>query len=445
MKIAFHSLGCKVNQYETEALTERFREKGNEIVGETDFADVYIVNTCTVTALADRKSRQYIRRMKKINPDSIVVVTGCYSQVAPEEVAAIEGVDIVAGTNEKSRIPSLVDEYIKNGCGEKIVRVLPREEIKGYDEMGIITSMESRTRAYIKVQEGCRMFCSYCLIPYARGDLRSREPENILKEAEALIAQGFKEIILTGINTALYGEEEGFMERHPECEGLKGIEIVIKMIIDLDGDFRIRLSSLEPNVIDAEYVKRLFRYDKLCHHLHLSLQSGSDRVLSLMNRHYTGREYLDIVDTLKAFDADYGVSTDIIGGFPGETDRDFRDSLDMIEKAGFCKVHAFNYSKRPGTKAAAMKGHLPHDLKKKRTLALIDKGNEAAQRFFIQCAGSTRRVLFEEFDIASGEFIGYTDNYIRVYVKGEEGGKYRLNEFCDVKLISRYKDGMKGE
>lgn len=444
MKIAFHTLGCKVNQYETEALAERFKENGHEIVGENDFADVYIINTCTVTALADRKSRQYIRRMKKINPDSIVAVTGCYSQVSPDEVAAVEGVNIVTGTNEKSLLPKYVMEYAANP-GEQIVRVKTREELCGYDEMGIITSMESRTRAYIKVQEGCNRFCSYCQIPYARGDVRSRSPYDVLKEAEALVSKGFKEIILAGINTALYGYEKGFFEKYPEFEGLEGIEIVIKLINDIDGDFRIRLSSLEPTVINAEYVKRLFKYKKLCPHIHLALQSGSDRVIKLMNRRYTRNEYLDIVNVLREFDPHYGISTDIIAGFPGETEEDFRDSIDMINRVNYCKVHAFNYSKRPGTKAAEMKGHLPPELKKKRTLALISAGEESQTRFFKECEGDVRRVLFEEFDVAAGEFIGYTDNYIRVYAHGEEGGRYKLNEFCDVKLLSQYKDGMKGE
>lgn len=444
MKIAFHTLGCKVNQYESEALSERFREKGHEIVGENEFADVYIINTCSVTSLADRKSRQYIRRMKRVNPASVVAVTGCYSQVSSAEVAAIDGVNIVTGTNEKSRLPEYIDEYIA-GDGSQIVAVKERKDLIGYDEMGIITSMESRTRAYIKVQEGCDRFCSYCIIPYARGTVRSRAPQDVVNEARALIEKGFKELILTGINTALYGTENGFAEKYPECAEKPGIESIISLINEIDGDFRIRLSSLEPTVINADYVKGLFKYEKLCHHLHLALQSGSSRVIELMNRNYTREEYLEIVNALKEFDANYGISTDIIAGFPNESEEDFRESINMIYEAGFCKVHAFNYSKRPGTVAADMKGHLPPDIKSRRTAALIKAGAEASQKFFIKNAGTVRRVLFEEFDVDNNEFIGYTDNYIRVYAAGGCEKAYKCNEFCDVKLLAPYKDGMRGE
>lgn len=465
MKVAFHTLGCKVNQYESEALAERFREKGHEIVGESDFADVYIINTCSVTSLADRKSRQYIRRMKRVNPKSVVAVTGCYSQVAPGEVAAVEGVNIVTGTNEKSRLPEYIEEYmaqmgvasesVSGGRGEgcdagesgrkQIIAVKERKDLTGYDEMGVITSMESRTRAYIKVQEGCDRFCSYCIIPYARGTVRSRAPQDVVAEAKALIDKGFKELILTGINTALYGTEEGFAEKYPQCADKPGIESVISLISEIEGDFRIRLSSLEPTVINVDYVKGLFKYDKLCHHLHLALQSGSTRIIEMMNRHYTREEYLEIVGALKEFDPNYGISTDIIAGFPGETEEDFRESISMIYEAEFCKVHAFNYSKRPGTAAADMKGHLPPDVKSRRTAALIAAGSEGSERFFMKNAGTVRRVLFEEFDVDKNEFIGYTDNYIRVYAAGGCGKPYKCNEFCDVKLLAPYKDGMKGE
>lgn len=468
MKVAFHTLGCKVNQYESEALAERFREKGHEIVGESDFADVYIINTCSVTSLADRKSRQYIRRMKRVNPKSVVAVTGCYSQVAPGEVAAVEGVNIVTGTNEKSRLPEYIEKYmaqmeaesesLSGSCGgaeessgawesggRQIIAVKERKDLTGYDEMGIITSMESRTRAYIKVQEGCDRFCSYCIIPYARGTVRSRAPQDVVAEAKALVDKGFKELILTGINTALYGTEEGFAEKYPQCADKPGIESVISLISEIEGDFRIRLSSLEPTVINVDYVKGLFKYDKLCHHLHLALQSGSTRVIGMMNRHYTREEYLEIVAALKEFDSNYGISTDIIAGFPGETEEDFRESISMIYEAEFCKVHAFNYSKRPGTVAAEMKGHLPPDVKSRRTAALIAAGAVGSERFFMKNADTVRRVLFEEFDVDNNEFMGYTDNYIRVYAAGGTGKPYKCNEFCDVKLLAPYKDGMKGE
>lgn len=428
MKAAFHTLGCKVNQYETEALKEQFQDAGYEIVSEDDFADVYVINTCTVTNMSDRKSRQYIRKMKRVNPSAVVAVTGCYAQVSPEEVAAMEDVDIVAGTNEKHRLLRYVEEFA--AVKKQQYHVKPYEELTEYISSGIVTSMESRTRAYIKIQEGCNRFCSYCVIPYARGKVRSRSTDEILEEAKGLIAQGFREIILTGINTALYGEDLG----------LGGIEPLIARLNELDGDFRIRLSSLEPTVINAEYVKGLLRYEKLCPHLHLSVQSGSDHVLSLMNRHYTREEYLEIVNVLKEHDPLYGITTDIIAGFPQETEDNFADSLRIIDEAGFCKVHAFKYSQRKGTVAAEMKGQIPGPEKNRRSQALIEKADAATRAFYEKCQGAVRRVLFEE--AADGMITGYTDNYVKVYVKGNEE---MLNHFYDVRLIEEYRDGMKGE
>lgn len=442
MKAAFHTLGCKVNQYETEAMKEQFRAAGYEIVDEEDFADVYVINTCTVTNLADRKSRQYIRRMKKKSPDAVVAVTGCYAQVKPEEVGALEEVNIVAGTGEKNNIVRYVQEFMDQRQNQQHIKAY--DDLTTYDDRGIITSMESRTRAYIKIQEGCDRFCAYCLIPFARGHVRSRDPEEIVLEAKTLIEKGFKEIILTGINTALYGTEESF--GYPlleDEEGFSGIEIIIKRINQLPGEFRIRLSSLEPTVINAEYVKRLMKYERLCPHLHLSIQSGSDHVLGLMNRHYDRQEYLDIVKVLKDYDPLYGITTDIICGFPGETEEDFADSLDMIDRVKFCKVHAFKYSKRDGTAAAAMKGQISGEVKNRRIDELIAAGDAAASKFVELCRGSVREVLFEEFAAdGSGLITGYSDNYIKVYAEGTETD---LNNLRKVRLTEEYKDGMKGE
>lgn len=442
MKAAFHTLGCKVNQYETEAMKEQFRAAGYEIVDEEDFADVYVINTCTVTNLADRKSRQYIRRMKKKSPDAVVAVTGCYAQVKPEEVSTLEEVNIVAGTGEKNNIVRYVQEFLEERLNQQHVR--DYDDLTTYDDRGIITSMESRTRAYIKIQEGCNRFCAYCLIPFARGHVRSRDPEEIVLEAKTLIERGFKEIILTGINTALYGTEESF--GYPlleDEEGFSGIEIIIKRINQLPGEFRIRLSSLEPTVINAEYVKRLMKYERLCPHLHLSIQSGSDNVLKAMNRRYDRQEYLDIVKVLKDYDPAYGITTDIICGFPGETEADFADSLDMIEHVVFCKVHAFKYSKREGTAAAAMKGQVAGEVKNRRIDQLIAAGDSAASKFVELCRNTVREVLFEEFAAdGSGLITGYSDNYIKVYAEGTEAD---LNNLRKVRLKEKYKDGMKGE
>lgn len=429
-KAAFHTLGCKVNQYETEAMKKIFRENGYEIVGEHEFADVYVINTCTVTAVADRKSRQYIRRMKKVNPESIVAVTGCYVQINPREVKAIDGVDIVAGTGEKHRII----DYI-NGIASP-----ERGNLESFVEMGPVASTDSRTRAYIKIQDGCNRFCSYCVIPYARGPVRSRPLDNILAEAEQLISSGCKELVLTGINTALYG-----MENNPEEFGL---EPVIEAINGLPGDFRIRLSSLEPAVVNSEYVKKLFRFDKLCRHLHMSAQSGSDRVLAAMNRPYNRQGYMELVKTLCAFDPCYGISTDIIVGFPGETEKDFEDSCKLAAHCGFCKTHIFKYSKRPETKAATMPDQISPHVKADRSDRLQRIASEASKAFFkmnLEEArrGRTQQVLLEEVT-KDGRFIsGYTGNYIRTYIPYDD--KYQLNSFVQVRLEDLFRDGMTGE
>ncbi len=448
-KAAFHTLGCKVNQYETEAMKEQFASCGYEIVGEEDKADVYVINTCTVTNLADRKSRQYIRRMKKQCPEAVIAVTGCYAQVKPEELEALPEVDIVAGTGEKNNLAGYVEEYLHEHKKQK--HILEYDALTSYHDKGIITSMDFRTRAYVKIQEGCNRFCSYCLIPFARGAVRSRNPEEIIEEVKTLIDKGFREVVLTGINTALYGTEESFcypLTTEEKREKMQGIEIIINRINALEGDFRIRLSSLEPTVVNADYVKRLMKYEKLCPHLHLSIQSGSDRIIGAMNRHYSRQDYLDIVSVLKAHDPHYGVTTDIICGFPGETEEDFAGSLRIVEEADFLKVHAFKFSKREGTAAWEMKDQIDGETKNERVTRLIKRSEEVTKKFLESSAGEVRRVLFEQEEAGEkgerGEsFIsGYTENYIKVYAFGSPA---HLNSFQKVKLLEPYRDGMKGE
>jgi len=437
VRIAFHTLGCKVNQYETEALKERFRSRGYEIVPESGIADVYVVNTCTVTNIADRKSRQYIRRVRKINPESVIVATGCYAEVKPGEAAEIEGVDIVVGNQNKMELPDHLEAFLKGGEPVRDDGQV-RRQAGEYAETGLLSAMESKTRALIKVQDGCNRFCSYCIVPYARGELRSRPLKSILREAETLIGNGFKEIVLTGINTALYGAEEGFA-------GSGGLEEVISGLNSLGGDFRIRLSSLEPTVIDAAYVQKLFKYEKLCHHIHLSLQSGSDKILERMNRKYSIGEYMEIVRTLLDFDRGYGISTDIIAGFPGESEDDFQKSLEIIQKVNFCKVHVFKYSGRKGTAAAEMSGQTDGKEKSKRSAMLMAEGGRSAQRFFESNVGTQKRVLIEEYMESIGCYSAYTDNYIKVYNKFYPEKRVNINEFVDVTLTEIYKDGMKAE
>ena len=461
MKVAFHTLGCKVNQYESEAMAGMFRRAGYEIVGEEDFADVYVINTCTVTATADKKSRQYIRRMKKVNGKSIVAVTGCYAQVDPQAVSAICDVDIVVGVNEKGQLLKLVREFTdarRNGRkpGEdavsraKIMRISPYEMLSRFEELGPVMSTEGRTRAYVKIQEGCNRFCSYCVIPYARGPIRSRPIENIIEEAEMLVKRGCKEIVLTGINTAMYGMEG--IDLYSGTPGvwdseMFGVEKVISAVSRIKGDFRIRLSSLEPAVVNADYVKRLLRYDRLCHHLHMSAQSGSSRVLGKMNRPYTREQYIELVETLHEFDPCYGISTDMIVGFPGEKERDFADSVSLVERCGFCRTHVFKYSKRPVTEAAAMREQTAPQIKQQRSEELRDAGSKAARRFFemnISRAGEgrTETVLFEELTPDRKFAVGYTGNYIKTYTDAGDGAENIINTFKEVRLVSIYNDGV---
>ncbi|MGI6204733.1 MAG: tRNA (N(6)-L-threonylcarbamoyladenosine(37)-C(2))-methylthiotransferase MtaB [Anaerovoracaceae bacterium] len=427
MKVAFKTLGCKVNQYETEALKEKFRAAGHVVVNENDPADIYVINTCTVTSLADRKSRQFIRRAKRINAESIVAVTGCYAQVSPDEIAEIDGVDIVAGTNEKMDLPQIIASY-KGGTE---VLVTDRDKITDYADAGTVSSEGPRTRAYIKIEDGCDRFCSYCAVPSARGPVRSRPEAEIVDEAEALIGNGYKELILTGINTALYGTDRG--------DGALMMEQLLERLEAIPADFRLRLSSVEPTVINADYVKKLFRFEKLCHSMHLSAQSGSDHVLSMMDRRYGRDEYLDIVRTVRAFDPYYGISTDIIAGFPGETEEDFDESLSLVREAGFSKVHAFRYSRRRGTKAAGFEGQVPPAVKKERSARLIEEGALAAERFFRLNEGRTERVLFEE-KTEEGLLTGRTGNFIKVYADPESA---EPGEFAHAVLGEPFKDGMR--
>jgi len=456
--VGFYTLGCKVNQYETQAVGEAFVRAGYRLVGEEDLADVYVVNTCTVTRLADRKSRQYIRRMKKANPDAVVVMMGCYPQTNPDEVAQIEEADIILGTTEKTRAPQLVEEFLQK---RQRIRLLTAPQVleECYHEEGGVTCLESKTRALIKIQEGCNRFCSYCVIPYARGRVRSRNLDNIVSEARQLVDAGYKEIVLTGINTALYGlENEGFLDKTQ----IYGIEAAVQALNDIPGDFRIRLGSLEPTVVDADYVRRLFSYEKLCHHVHLALQSGSDKILAAMNRKYSVAQYLEIVQALREFDPQYGITTDIISGFPGETEEDFEGSLDVVRKSGFLHVHAFPYSQRLFTPAASMENQISPVVKKARNHRMIEVAEESSLRFRQSLVGTSQRVLAEEPTVvhasaknetaladhsnAGGSAVlwrGHASNFSEVYFPCE-GAQDISNCFVNVRVDGVLKDGLSG-
>ena len=328
-KVAFYTLGCKVNQYETEAMQELFEKRGYQIVECDEFADIYVINTCTVTNLGDRKSRQFIRRAKKINRDSIVAVVGCYSQVASDEVEKMEEVDIILGTTHRDKIVDLCEKVFLDG--KKINMVKDVSAYKKFDNLNIV-DVKSKTRAYIKIQDGCNQFCSYCIIPYARGPIRSRNLQSIIDEARRLSYAGFKEIILTGIHVASYGKD------------LNSISLVdvIEEVAKVDGIERIRLSSIEPTLIDDQFMQRVTRTNKLCDHFHLSLQSGSDEVLKRMNRKYTTLQYKEIVELIRQYMPDAGITTDVIVGFPGETDMEFQQTYDFVKEIGFSEFTFLN-------------------------------------------------------------------------------------------------------
>ncbi len=398
-KVAFHTLGCKVNQYETGAMEKLFENRGYSRVMETEFADVYVINTCTVTNLSDRKSRQFIRRVKKLNQEAIIAVVGCYSQVSPEEIENIDFVDVIMGTTERNRIVDLCE--MAKQKNEKFNIVKDIRSNKEFEKLEI-DNVNSKTRAYIKIQDGCNQYCSYCIIPYARGPIRSRELSDIIEETENLSRAGFKEVVLTGIHVASYGKD---------LENLSLID-VIEEISNIEGIKRIRLSSVEPNLIDEEFMERLVKTKKVCDHFHLSLQSGSDSVLKRMNRKYNSKEFEEKIEIIRNFMPNAGLTTDIIVGFPGESEEEFQETLELVEKIEFSKIHVFKYSPRAGTPAAQSKDQINGLIKNERSKTLIDLGEKLVEKFNSQFIGKDLEILFEE-EIKENLYEGYTTNYIR--------------------------------
>jgi len=407
-KAAFYTLGCKVNQYETEAMIELFKKDHYEIVSFDEYADVYVINTCTVTNLGDRKSRQMIRRAKKVNPDSIVAVVGCYVQTAPEEVKAIEGVNIIVGTDQRSKIIDLIRKYEEEH--KMITAVDNIMNVKSFEELSV-SQLEGRTRAYLKIQEGCNQYCSYCIIPYARGPIRSRHPENIIKEVKSLVNNGFKEIVLTGIHVASYGKDLEDMDL------LK----IIEMVHTIEGLKRIRLSSIEPSIVTEEFVKRLKDLPKICPHFHLSLQSGCDATLRRMNRKYDTQKYKKAVELLRENIEDIALTTDLIVGFPGETEEEFKASYNFVKEIGFAQIHVFKYSPRKGTPAAKMTNQISPEIKDERSHQMILLGEELQRNFLEKHVGKVLEVLFEHsIDPQKDLYEGYTSNYLKAIASSKE-------------------------
>ena len=402
-KVAFISLGCKVNQYETNAMSQEFIENGYDVVEFTDVADVYIVNTCTVTNIADRKSRQMLRRVKEINPEAVLVACGCYAQVGKEELEKIDDIDLIIGNNEKKDIVEIIENY-QNEKNAIISDVMHQRE---YVEFGTTTYTE-KTRAVVKIQDGCDRFCSYCIIPFARGRVRSRKIENIISEVEQIVDNGMQEIVITGIHIASYGKDFNY-----EITLIDLLEELNK----IDGLKRIRLGSIEPTIITEEFVSRLAKLDKICDHFHLSLQSGCDETLRRMNRRYTCEEFEDGTKLLRKAFPNAALTTDVIVGFPGETDDEFNATYEFLKKIAFYKMHIFKYSQRKGTKAAVMPNQIDGSIKEQRSKVLLGLSDENEEKYNSEYVGKIVEVLFEEKD---GDYYkGHTKNYIEVWAKGD--------------------------
>ena len=407
-KVAFYTLGCKVNQYETEAMLEMFKKDGYTQVESEEFADVYVINTCTVTHMSDRKSRQYIRRMKKKNPDAIIAVVGCYSQVSPEEILEIEEVNLVMGTNERRQI---VEEIKKLDASKKASTVDDIMKVRAFEEIEI-NQTNGRTRAFMKIQDGCDRFCTYCIIPYARGGrVRSRDLESVINEANKLANNGYKEIVLTGIHVASYGKDVKDADTN--------LLTVIKAIDKIEGVERIRLSSVEPLLMTDEFIDTVAKMPKVCPHFHLSLQSGCDETLKRMNRRYTTKEYKDIVDKLRQKMPNVAITTDVIVGFPGETNNEFSQTYEFLRDIELSQMHVFKYSPRKGTPAADMENQIDPQMKQMRSDKLIALNKQNFTNFAKKFEGQEFNVLFEQ-NIGENKYEGLTPNYIRVIVESEE-------------------------
>lgn len=417
-KVAFHNLGCKVNAYETEAMQQMLQARGYEIVSFDEPADVYIINTCTVTNIADRKSRQMLHRAKKMNPQAIVVAAGCYAQAAGEKLAADGAVDIVVGNNRKKDIADILEEYVQSHEACHLLDVAHAPE---YETLSI-TGTAEHTRAYIKVQDGCNQFCSYCIIPYARGRIRSRALPDVLKEVGTLAKNGYQEIVLTGIHLSSYGKEKK--------DGI-GLLQLIEAVHEVEGIRRIRLGSLEPRIITEEFAEKISALPKICQHFHLSLQSGCNETLKRMNRHYTAEEYYEKCLLLRRYFDHPALTTDVIVGFPGETEEEFAETCAFLEKVKFYETHIFKYSRRRGTKAAGMDHQITEEIKTERSKVLQELNRKNMAEYEAYFHGRQAEVLFEEKTVIDGReyYSGHTREYISVTVPAE--GRKLRNKICD--------------
>jgi len=424
-KAALHNLGCKVNAYETEAMQQMLESAGYEIVSFGEKADVYVINTCSVTNMADRKSRQMLHRAKKMNPDAVVVAAGCYVQTKEQEAMVDDAIDIMIGNNKKYELISKLDEFFRDHG--KIDAVLDINDRNQEFEELYLDKPSEHTRAFIKVQDGCNQFCSYCIIPYARGRVRSRNIDSVLEEVNRLAKNGYQEVVLTGIHLSSYGIETGESLLH-----------LIQKIHEVEGIRRIRLGSLEPKIVTEEFALELSKLEKVCPHFHLSLQSGCDATLQRMNRKYSAEEYENGCNILRKYFAHPAITTDVIVGFPGETEEEFATTKAFVEKIHFYEMHIFQYSKRQGTRAAVMKDQVPENIKKVRSAELIALGERMSQEFREYYLGREEEVLFEESAELDGQnyFVGYTKEYVKVAKASDVGLDNQLIKGTLTKMIN---------
>lgn len=424
MKVLFKTLGCKVNQYDTETLRELFAQKGIESANECDIPDIVIVNSCTVTAESDRKTRQTVRKMRREFPGAVIAVTGCMPQARPEKAAVLDCADIVVGNSMNIRLPDLVAEFMEKK--DRLVEIQPHRLEEKISPLSS-HSFEGRTRAFVKIEDGCNRFCSYCIVPYARGRVRSKSPQRITEELKGFAAAGYKEAVLAGINLSAYGDDCGLSL--PD-----GV-----MAADVPGIERLRLGSLEPDQLTEELLDRLSLIKKLCGQFHLSLQSGSDSVLKRMNRKYNTDLYREIIKNLRSRFENCSITTDIMTGFPGETEEEFQQTLNFVREIGFSKVHIFCYSRREGTPAAQMENQIDEQVKTQRSKRLSAVAEKCAENFFSLQVGRIEKVLLEQEK--DGFFEGYTENYTPVRVKAD--GRLK-GDIVDVEIVSSQKDGCLG-
>ena len=423
-KVALHNLGCKVNAYEVEAMQQLLEKAGYEIVPFTEGADVYLINTCTVTNIADRKSRQMLHKAKKMNPDAIVVAAGCYAQADTEKLKEDNAVDLILGNNQKTQIVEVLEEYEKEHS--KQVQVIEINHTKEYEELSIEQTAE-HVRAYIKVQDGCNQFCTYCIIPFARGRVRSRKIADVLREVETLASKGYKEVVLTGIHLSSYGVDFSKEER-------VSLLSLIQAVSKVEGIQRIRLGSLEPRIITEEFLEGIVATGKVCPHFHLSLQSGCNKTLKNMNRRYSAQEYAEKCELIRKYYPAPALTTDVIVGFPMETEEDFEESYEFVKNIHFYETHIFKYSRRHGTKAAAMDGQLTEAVKTQRSEKLLELHDIRAKEYEEAMIGKTIELLLEEEIEEDGKmwYVGHSREYVRAVIEKTE--VHQVNDLVEAKV-----------